>query len=307
MSLEEMKHIFLEIKNKGNKDGLTYEDYLVLRNIRDNIMSIEGSRETHDYLNNEFFSSIHDIYSLGMRGELSYNDYISFKDNMSKLEPKIISYFVGEELFGPSQELLGDISDVIDEVFIKGLLHKFSQKDCNYISQNGFLLPLVLANNTHPKIRLTGDNRYMFLCQLHLEKTPSLGVNDLKNYYFCYGCGGSGNAVSYLMEYENLSFPESIQLLAQIYLFDVKRQEQKFAPLVQKYQDAILSDEYQNLLEIGFDRFKKREIKNFNGDDVEQLYKNRYNTINRIKNHLMDPNFTYEGPKKLIYLKARDN
>lgn len=232
MSLEEMKTKFLEIKDKGNKEGLTYNDYLVLRDMRNKIMENEANSETHDYLNNEFFSCVENIYTLGMRGILSYNDYIAFKDNMSKLDSKIISYFAAEEMFGPSQELFGSINDVIEEVFIKGLLHKFSRKDCDYISKNGFLLPLVLANNTHPKIRLTGDNRYMFLCQLHLEKTPSLGVNDLKNYYFCYGCGGSGNAVSYLMEYENLSFPESIQLLAQIYLFDVKRQDQKFAPLV---------------------------------------------------------------------------
>lgn len=307
MSLEEMKKQFLELKDKGVNEGLTYEDYLVLKNMRDKLGVDASNAEVHDYLNNEFFSLVESFYSNGMRGILSYDDYLSFKNNMSELDSKIRSFFSDSETFGPSQELFGSVHEVITEAFNKGLLHKFSKGDCKYISEHSFILPLVLANNTHPKIRLTGDNRYMFLCQIHWEKTPSLGVNDLKNYYFCYGCGYAGNAVSYLMKYEHLSYPDALQLLAQVFLFDVKVEQEKLVPLVKKYQDAILSDEYQRLLEIGFDRLNNRGIRQINNEDVEVLYKNRYDTINRIKNGLADENFTYEGPKKLIYLKASDN
>lgn len=68
-----------------------------------------------------------------------------------------------------------------------------------------------------------------------------------------------------------------------------------------------MSDEYQNLLEMGLDRLKKRNIEKINGETIEDLYKVRYDTINRIKNDLVDEKFSYEGPKKLIYLKASDN
>lgn len=306
MSLDDMKKEFLRIKTKGQSDGLTIEDYVILRDMRDKIgISMEDNIFEHDYLNNEFFSSIEEMYAKGMRGLLSYNDYLYFKQNMDKLDPKIVSYFSSEENIQDEQDLFGDLDETIRKIYNRGLLHKFSSGDCRYIAYKSLLLPLVLANNTHDKIKLSGDNRYMFLCHLHHENTPSLGIYDLNNTMFCYGCGFVGGPVSYLEKCEGLSFPQALQVLSQIYLFDTGRVDSKFDKLVEKYQAALLSDEYKELLEMGINRLKERQIEKINGESVDSLYEFRYKTIDRIKNGQYDSAFSYEGPKKLVYLNYK--
>jgi DNA primase len=52
------------------------------------------------------------------------------------------------------------------------------------------------------------------LCPFHDEKTPSFTVSPVKGFYHCFGCGAHGTAIRFLMEYENLSFPESVEALA---------------------------------------------------------------------------------------------
>lgn len=52
------------------------------------------------------------------------------------------------------------------------------------------------------------------LCPFHNEKTPSFTVNDKKGFYHCFGCGEHGDAVSFVMKTEGLSFPESVEKLA---------------------------------------------------------------------------------------------
>jgi len=51
-------------------------------------------------------------------------------------------------------------------------------------------------------------------CPFHNEKTPSFTVSAEKQFYHCFGCGAHGTAIGFLMEYEQMSFPESIQELA---------------------------------------------------------------------------------------------
>ncbi len=66
-----------------------------------------------------------------------------------------------------------------------------------------------------------GSN-YRALCPFHAEKTPSFMVSPQKNIFKCFGCGKSGNAVSFLMEYEGLSFGEAIIKLAEKYNIPVR-------------------------------------------------------------------------------------
>jgi DNA primase len=51
-------------------------------------------------------------------------------------------------------------------------------------------------------------------CPFHNEKTPSFTVSREKQFYHCFGCGAHGSAISFLMEYDQMSFPESVQELA---------------------------------------------------------------------------------------------
>ena len=55
---------------------------------------------------------------------------------------------------------------------------------------------------------------YIACCPFHGEKTPSFTVNREKQFYHCFGCGASGNAIGFLMEYERLEFIEAIEYLA---------------------------------------------------------------------------------------------
>ncbi|WP_415890296.1 DNA primase [Neptuniibacter sp. SY11_33] len=63
------------------------------------------------------------------------------------------------------------------------------------------------------KLKRAGKN-YSGLCPFHKEKTPSFSANQEKQFYYCFGCGAGGNAISFLMEYENLNFPEAVEELA---------------------------------------------------------------------------------------------
>ena len=57
-------------------------------------------------------------------------------------------------------------------------------------------------------------NSYFGLCPFHNEKSPSFSVSPSKQIYYCFGCGAGGNVVSFVMAYENYSFPEALKHLA---------------------------------------------------------------------------------------------
>ena len=61
-------------------------------------------------------------------------------------------------------------------------------------------------------------------CPFHSEKTPSFTVSPQKQFYHCFGCGVHGSALGFLMEYENLSFVEAIEALAESLGLDVPRE-----------------------------------------------------------------------------------
>ena len=61
--------------------------------------------------------------------------------------------------------------------------------------------------------RKSGAN-YFGLCPFHSEKTPSFSVSTDKQIYHCFGCGKGGDVIGFIMEIENLSFPEAVAFLA---------------------------------------------------------------------------------------------
>jgi len=65
---------------------------------------------------------------------------------------------------------------------------------------------------------------YQACCPFHNEKTPSFTVSPGKQFYHCFGCGAHGSAVSFLMEYDNLAFPEAIEELARSVGMEVPRE-----------------------------------------------------------------------------------
>jgi DNA primase len=60
-----------------------------------------------------------------------------------------------------------------------------------------------------------GGANFMGLCPFHSEKSPSFSVSPTKQFYHCFGCGKTGNAIGFLMEHAGMSFVEAVQDLAQ--------------------------------------------------------------------------------------------
>lgn len=74
------------------------------------------------------------------------------------------------------------------------------------------------------KLKKTGKN-YSARCPFHDEKTPSFSVNPDKQFYYCFGCGAGGNALGFLMDYENIDFPQAVENLASGLGLEVPREQ----------------------------------------------------------------------------------
>ncbi len=86
-------------------------------------------------------------------------------------------------------------------------------------------LDIVEVVDSRVKLRKTGKN-YSACCPFHDEKTPSFTVSPEKQFFYCFGCGASGNALGFIMDYERLSYPEAIEQLARSVGLDVPREVQ---------------------------------------------------------------------------------
>jgi DNA primase len=82
------------------------------------------------------------------------------------------------------------------------------------------------------KLKKRGTN-YLGLCPFHNEKTPSFTVSPSKEIYKCFGCGKSGNTISFIMEHEKYSYVEALKWLANRYNIEI---EETFATDEQREQ-----------------------------------------------------------------------
>lgn len=77
----------------------------------------------------------------------------------------------------------------------------------------------------HTTLKKAG-NEFKGCCPFHGEKTPSFYVNPQKNIYHCFGCGVGGNAISFLRDYENLTFKEAVDELSRQTGISVPKEQQ---------------------------------------------------------------------------------
>ncbi len=68
--------------------------------------------------------------------------------------------------------------------------------------------------SSYVKLQRKGSS-YFGLCPFHNEKSPSFSVSPAKQIYYCFGCGAGGNVFRFLMEYENYTFVEALEVLAE--------------------------------------------------------------------------------------------
>jgi DNA primase len=95
------------------------------------------------------------------------------------------------------------------------LCHNAAEMD--FVEQLKSSIDIVDVVGQYVRLRKAGATRYVGLCPFHTEKTASFGVHTLHQYYKCFGCGVSGDAIKFVMEIEALTFYEALKLLAERY------------------------------------------------------------------------------------------
>lgn len=123
-------------------------------------------------------------------------------------------------------------------------------------------------------LKKTGAN-HVGLCPFHNEKTPSFTVSDSKQFFHCFGCGESGDSISFVMKKENLDFPEAVKFLADKLGIQIEEKKQDDKYIEEKNRAYEINREaarffYNNLiknptiLEYLYNRnIKKRDIIRF--------------------------------------------
>jgi DNA primase len=73
-------------------------------------------------------------------------------------------------------------------------------------------------------LRKSGKN-YSACCPFHKEKTPSFSVQPERQFYYCFGCGAGGNAIGFIMNFDQTDFPQAVESLARDNGMEVPREE----------------------------------------------------------------------------------
>jgi len=117
------------------------------------------------------------------------------------------------------------------------------------------------------KLKKRGAN-YLGLCPFHNEKTPSFTVSPSKEIYKCFGCGKSGNTISFLMEHEKYSYVEALRWLANKY--NVEIEETVASPEIKQLQQV--SDSLFIINGFAQQHFAKNLFQNEEGQDIGLTY-----------------------------------
>src|SRR6185437_14502465 len=140
------------------------------------------------------------------------------------------------------------------------------------------------------KLKKRGTN-YLGLCPFHNEKTPSFTVSPAKEIYKCFGCGRSGNTISFLMEHEKYSYTDALRWLAAKYNVEIEekelspeqRQKQQVADSLfiinawaQKYYSHVLWEQEEGQ-DIGLSYLRERGF----GDEIIRKFQLGYGLDSR--------------------------
>ena len=151
------------------------------------------------------------------------------------------------------------------------------------------------------ELKKTGAN-FKACCPFHGETTPSFVVSPAKQIYHCFGCGVGGDSIKFVMEYEKLSYPETLEKLASMYNFNLdyentteKKQDTKVIEEVNKfYQKLFVNNDTVK------EYIKKRGISEFSiekfeigyapisADTINFLKSNYYNLTDAIDLGIID-------------------
>ena len=172
--------------------------------------------------------------------------------------------------------------------------------------------------NSFVKLRKRGTN-YIGLCPFHNEKTPSFTVSPSKEIYKCFGCGRSGNTITFLMEHEKLSYVEALKWLAAKYNVEIEEKEtspeykaqQQTADslyIINNFAQQFFSDRLFNSedgIDIGLGYLKERGFR----EDIIKKFQLGYNPDARdlFAKAAIEKQFNKELLQKSGLVVSRDN
>ncbi len=138
------------------------------------------------------------------------------------------------------------------------------------------------------RLRRQGS-RYFGLCPFHSEKSPSFSVSADRQMYYCFGCHAGGNVFTFLMEYENFTFPEAMKHLADRcgmalpemeYSKEARRQADQKSRLLEIHKKAARFFYYQLKQESGRDAYAYLRSRALSEDTIRRFglgYSSKYN------------------------------
>ncbi|MDP9436426.1 MAG: DNA primase [Actinomycetota bacterium] len=120
------------------------------------------------------------------------------------------------------------------------------------------------------QLRSAGGGRLKGLCPFHEEKTPSFNVNPAVGYYMCFGCGESGDVISYVRKTEQLSFVEAMERLAGRYGVELRYEQGGAAPRQQTSQRTRMVEAHKHAV-----AFYRRALAEPEGQQARQFLAER--------------------------------
>ena len=126
-------------------------------------------------------------------------------------------------------------------------------------------------------LRKSGSN-YKGLCPFHDEKTPSFYVSPARGTCHCFGCGKGGNPVGFIMEHEQMTYPEALRWLARKYHIEIKERESMFIvnEWAASYFQHLMHDTADGVA-IGMQYFRSRGFR----DDIVSKFQLGFDSTDR--------------------------
>lgn len=181
---------------------------------------------------------------------------------------------------------------------------QYSQDDINSIINNIDLLEY--ASNSFEFCRR--GNNYFTCCNKHIDDTPSLSIDSNSNLFYCFSCGRAGNIINWMMEYENLSFKNSIEKCALLSNTDLTKicqsQTVLFLKNILKKERKTINNERKILNKSILNQYTKDEVKEWLDEGILQEDLNLYEVmIDKKSNRIIYP--VYDIDSQLINIKGR--
>ena len=173
-----------------------------------------------------------------------------------------------------------------------------NEEDINRIRVNANIVDVIASYGI--KLTKTGKDNYLCLCPFHDDHNPNMIISEKKQIYKCFGgCGAGGNVFKFVQDYENVSFAESVKIVA-------NKTNQEFNYNISSYENKNVkyNDEYK-LMDLSL-KFYQNNLFSEKGVDAQKYLNNRGITNDIINNFKIGLSLDNNSLKKFLENKNVD-